>query len=169
MSSVGKAISCYCSFSTLFPNSVLIDGVSGLDSGCSGCIYWWWLQPWPWNLGFSVCLPMDKAERNIPMSLVPFGMVDKSFSYEVTAQCFQEVAAWKKKEQNQQNTFKIKLKNQTTNSQEGSYFWPSKYVNFATFIKLGILFQKTLDSKFSLVIALFGHKTKAHLWLSGVA
>lgn len=23
-------------------------------------------QPCPWNLGFSMCLPMDKAKRNIP-------------------------------------------------------------------------------------------------------
>lgn len=37
-------------------------------------------------------------------------------------------------------------KNQTANSQEGSYFWPTKYVNCPTFMKLGIIFQKTLDS-----------------------
>lgn len=48
----------------------------------------------------------------------------------------------------------MKLKNQTANRQEGLYFWPSKYVNFPTFIKLGIIFQKTLDSKVHFVIAL---------------
>lgn len=32
MSSMGKAIFHYCSFSTLFPNSLFIDGVSSLDS-----------------------------------------------------------------------------------------------------------------------------------------
>lgn len=31
MSFMGKAISHHCSFSTLFPNSLLIDGVSSLD------------------------------------------------------------------------------------------------------------------------------------------
>lgn len=57
----------------------------------------------------------------------------------------------------------MKLKNQTANNQEGSYIWPSKKINFPTFTKLGLIFQKTLDSKIPSVISLFGHKTNTYL------
>lgn len=111
-----------------------------------------------------MCLPMGKAKRNTPASVFPLEGWTRLFSMRLLLGVFPGSCYMKKKKkQNEQNTFKMKLKNQTANRQEGSYFWPSKIINFPTFIKLGFIFQKTLDSKVPFVMSLFGHKTNAHL------